>query len=113
MISFKRYVDLRFLKADFNTNVIELIKTDVGKSHPGLVYAASKVLAEKAAWDYVEANKNDLGYDVTVICPPFVNLLPFITFIRNLTLLLLADLGTSDPASRLLLSTQRIKQSPI
>ena len=35
-----------------------------------IAYLASKTLAEKAAWDFVEKNKPN--FDVTTICPPMV-----------------------------------------
>jgi len=35
-------------------------------------YRASKVLAERAAWEFVEKNNADVGFDVVTICPPLV-----------------------------------------
>ncbi|KAG8900558.1 methylglyoxal reductase (NADPH-dependent) gre2 [Tulasnella sp. 403] len=35
-------------------------------------YRASKVLAERAAWDFVHANKDSLNFDLVTICPPVV-----------------------------------------
>ncbi|PNP85010.1 hypothetical protein FNYG_01535 [Fusarium nygamai] len=39
-------------------------------SNPGLAYAASKVFAEKAAWDFITDKKPD--FSLTTICPPMV-----------------------------------------
>lgn len=39
-------------------------------SNPGLAYAASKALAEKAAWDFMADKKP--GFSLTTICPPMV-----------------------------------------
>ncbi|KAI0674155.1 NAD(P)-binding protein [Trametes maxima] len=35
-------------------------------------YRASKTLAERAAWDFVEKNKASLGWDLVVLNPPYV-----------------------------------------
>ncbi|KAI0367236.1 NAD-P-binding protein [Pilatotrama ljubarskyi] len=39
---------------------------------PVAKYRASKTLAERAAWDFVEKNKGTLGWDLVVFNPPFV-----------------------------------------
>ncbi|CAK7212312.1 methylglyoxal reductase (NADPH-dependent) gre2 [Sporothrix bragantina] len=39
-------------------------------SGPGAAYAASKNLAEQAAFDYVRDNKTTLSFDVVSVCPP-------------------------------------------
>jgi nucleoside-diphosphate-sugar epimerase len=45
--------------------------TAANPSTPGVIaYLASKTLAEKAAWDFVE--KNQPNFSVTTICPPMV-----------------------------------------
>ncbi|KAI0029787.1 D-lactaldehyde dehydrogenase [Vararia minispora EC-137] len=36
-----------------------------------VAYRASKTLAEKAAWAFVEENKGEIGWDLVVINPPF------------------------------------------
>ncbi|KZV66765.1 NAD-P-binding protein [Peniophora sp. CONT] len=43
-----------------------------GKTPLMIAYRASKTLAEKAAWKFVEDNKGSIGWDLTVINPPFV-----------------------------------------
>ncbi|THH09440.1 hypothetical protein EW145_g2000 [Phellinidium pouzarii] len=35
-------------------------------------YCASKTLAEKAAWDFVDKHKSEISWDLTVLNPPFV-----------------------------------------
>lgn len=35
-------------------------------------YNASKVLAERAAWAFVEKNRSDIGFDIVTLCPPWV-----------------------------------------
>ncbi|KAG9037059.1 methylglyoxal reductase (NADPH-dependent) gre2 [Tulasnella sp. JGI-2019a] len=39
----------------------------------GMKYSASKVLAERAAWEFVEKNRGEIGFDLVTICPPLVN----------------------------------------
>ncbi|EIM85328.1 NAD-P-binding protein [Stereum hirsutum FP-91666 SS1] len=41
-------------------------------ANPREVYRASKVLAEKAAWKFVEDHKHEIGWDLVVMCPPLV-----------------------------------------
>jgi len=44
-----------------------------GKETPGVhKYRASKVLAERAAWEFVEKNKASVAFDLVAICPPMV-----------------------------------------
>ncbi|THH07729.1 hypothetical protein EW145_g3174 [Phellinidium pouzarii] len=38
----------------------------------GAKYRASKSLAEKVAWEFVEKNKSKIAWDLTTLCPPFV-----------------------------------------
>ncbi|KAG8998326.1 methylglyoxal reductase (NADPH-dependent) gre2 [Tulasnella sp. JGI-2019a] len=44
-----------------------------GRAAPDIVkYCASKVLAERAAWDFVEKHKNNIEWDVVTICPSWL-----------------------------------------
>ncbi len=38
----------------------------------GAKYTASKTLAERAAWDFVEKEKAAIGWDLVTLCPPFI-----------------------------------------
>lgn len=42
------------------------------EASPLAKYRASKVLAEQAVWNFVEANKGKVSFDVTTLCPPWV-----------------------------------------
>lgn len=56
-----------YTEADWNPTTYE----DAVKTPDGAVaYCASKALAEKAAWDFVESKKP--GFTVSTICPPMV-----------------------------------------
>ncbi|KAL5521232.1 hypothetical protein ACEPAG_9155 [Sanghuangporus baumii] len=35
-------------------------------------YRASKTLAERAAWDFVERNRPSINWDLATICPPYI-----------------------------------------
>lgn len=49
-----------------------------GRNAPGPVkYGASKVLAERAAWDFMEENKGSINFDLVAINPSYVSMLSF------------------------------------
>jgi hypothetical protein len=39
------------------------------------VYKASKILAERAAWQWIEENGKVVDFDITVLIPPVVRLI--------------------------------------
>ncbi|KAJ7477408.1 D-lactaldehyde dehydrogenase [Mycena latifolia] len=46
---------------------------ELGREAPAITkYRASKALAERAAWDFVEKHKSEIGWDLVVLNPPFV-----------------------------------------
>ncbi|KAG8998308.1 methylglyoxal reductase (NADPH-dependent) gre2 [Tulasnella sp. JGI-2019a] len=51
--------------------VDELNKSGKAASR-GTKYSASKVLAERAAWEFVEKNRGEIGFDLVTICPALV-----------------------------------------
>lgn len=55
------------------------VKRDGNASSPVTVYAASKTLAERAAWDFIEKEKPP--FDLTAILPVF-NFGPYIHEVR-------------------------------
>jgi len=61
-----------FSEADWNNQAIRDIE-EQGRSAPaGAKYRASKTLAEKAAWEFHEKNKDKVKWDLAVLNPPFV-----------------------------------------
>lgn len=61
-----------FTEADWNEgSVVEVREKGVHASQAGK-YRASKTLAEKAAWDFVEKNKGSISWDLVVLNPPMV-----------------------------------------
>lgn len=61
-----------FSEEDWNEASIQEVN-EKGKdaSNPGK-YRASKTLAERAAWEYYNQHKSELGWDLVVLNPPFV-----------------------------------------
>ncbi|KZT73629.1 NAD(P)-binding protein [Daedalea quercina L-15889] len=61
-----------FTEADWNdASIVEVREKGVQASQGGK-YCASKTLAEKAAWEFVEKNKGKLGWDLVALNPPYV-----------------------------------------
>ncbi|EED86030.1 predicted protein [Postia placenta Mad-698-R] len=61
-----------FSEKDWNEQAVEDVKAN-GRNATGLSkYSASKVLAERAAWEFVEKNKARIAWDLVVVNPPYV-----------------------------------------
>ncbi|KZT02608.1 NAD(P)-binding protein [Laetiporus sulphureus 93-53] len=61
-----------FSELDWNDAAINEVKEKGrGASQPAK-YRASKTLAERAAWEFVEKNKGATGWDLVVLNPPYV-----------------------------------------
>ena len=61
------------LQAHWNDKVVEIVK-EKGDEAPALeLYQASKTLAEKAAWKFVDDNKGKIGFDLVTVLPTFVS----------------------------------------
>jgi len=72
MLEPKESYPYTFTEADWNDYSADLVAKE-GKKAPGVhKYRASKVLAERAAWDFVKHNKNSIGWDLVTIHPPEV-----------------------------------------
>jgi len=61
-----------FTEADWNDQAVAEVETKGRAAVPVAKYCASKVLAERAAWDFVEKNRDRLQWDLVVLHPPFV-----------------------------------------
>ncbi|TEB26681.1 D-lactaldehyde dehydrogenase [Coprinellus micaceus] len=61
-----------FTEADWNERVIKQVEEGGSNVHFFLFYRASKILAEKAAWNFYNTNKSSIGWDMTTINPPYV-----------------------------------------
>lgn len=63
-----------FSELDWNDQSVEQVKKE-GKDAPGIAkYRASKTLAEKASWKFMEKHKKELEgrFDLVAFAPPFV-----------------------------------------
>ena len=61
-----------FSEENWNEASIVEVK-EKGKDAPAIAkYRASKTLAERAAWDFWNGHKSEVGWDLVVLNPPFV-----------------------------------------
>ena len=68
---------LQFNEQDWNDASVEICKVN-GKGTPGtLIYCASKVLSERAAWSIYRENKDTISWDLVVLAPVDVYGPPF------------------------------------
>ena len=61
-----------YTEADWNEGSITQVRAEGAKAPNMFKYLASKTLAEKAAWEFVEKNKGKLAWDLVVLNPPYV-----------------------------------------
>ncbi|OSD07837.1 NAD-P-binding protein [Trametes coccinea BRFM310] len=59
-------------EADWNEASIQEVKEKGRDASAPAKYRASKTLAERAAWEFYEKNKDTLSWDLVVLNPPFV-----------------------------------------
>jgi len=61
-----------FTESNWNTSSVEAVKTKGSEAGPVAIYFASKTLAEKAAWEFVDAHKSEISWDLVAINPPYI-----------------------------------------
>ncbi|KAF6750714.1 D-lactaldehyde dehydrogenase [Ephemerocybe angulata] len=61
-----------FSEDDWNTEDVSEVEKLGSKADPMTVYGASKVLAEKATWEFYNAHKSEVQWDISVINPGYV-----------------------------------------
>ncbi|KAF5320412.1 hypothetical protein D9611_010717 [Ephemerocybe angulata] len=61
-----------FSEADWNTHFVSEVEKLGSKTPPLTVYGASKVLAEKATWEFYNAHKSEVQWDISIINTPLV-----------------------------------------
>ncbi|KAF9561492.1 D-lactaldehyde dehydrogenase [Agrocybe pediades] len=61
-----------FSEKDWNVTSTREVEEQGNKTAPMTIYRASKTLAEKGAWEFVEQHKSEIKWDLSVINPPFV-----------------------------------------
>ncbi|OSD02222.1 NAD-P-binding protein [Trametes coccinea BRFM310] len=61
-----------YTEEDWNENAVRIVEAQ-GRSAPnGTKYDASKALAQRAAWDFLEQHKSEVAFDLTVVNPAWV-----------------------------------------
>ena len=61
-----------YTEENWNNAAIEAVKTKGSAADSFTVYSASKALAEKAAWEFVETNKSKILFDLVALNPPWI-----------------------------------------
>ncbi|TCD65711.1 methylglyoxal reductase (NADPH-dependent) gre2 [Steccherinum ochraceum] len=61
-----------YTEDDWNDQSVREAKEKGKDCSPSHSYRASKALAEKEAWKFVEKHKGQIGWDLVTICPPYV-----------------------------------------
>jgi nucleoside-diphosphate-sugar epimerase len=61
-----------FSEVDWNEHSIKEVETKGRDAAKPEMYRASKTLAERAAWKFMEINKSKANFDLVVLNPPFV-----------------------------------------
>ena len=71
-VSMLQYAMVQHNETHWNEKIFEMIKSKGDQVSPMELYAASKTLAEKAVWEFVEKNKGSLGFDLATINPSYI-----------------------------------------
>ncbi|KDQ10859.1 hypothetical protein BOTBODRAFT_35814 [Botryobasidium botryosum FD-172 SS1] len=61
-----------YTEADWGDAAIDEVRTKGANADYIIKYRASKILAERAAWDFVERYKNNITFDLVTVLPSFV-----------------------------------------
>ena len=61
------------MQAHWNETILKIVKEKGDKAAPMELYIASKTLAEKAAWKYVDDNKDKIKFDLVAVLPSYVS----------------------------------------
>ncbi|KAI0289791.1 D-lactaldehyde dehydrogenase [Multifurca ochricompacta] len=65
-----------FDETSWNEPAIKEVKEKGAAAPVPIMYRASKMLAEQAAWEFYEKNKSSIPWDLVVLLPPFVSTPP-------------------------------------
>jgi len=61
-----------FTEKDWNNHSPAVVEKEGNSARPVEVYCTSKVRAERAAWDFMEKNKDKISFDLVTLLPPLV-----------------------------------------
>ncbi|KAF8601883.1 D-lactaldehyde dehydrogenase [Ceratobasidium sp. AG-I] len=70
--AFQNQKGLKQTDTHWNEAVLEVVKEQGDKAGAGVLYTASKTLAEKAAWKFVEDNKDKINFDLVAVLPLWI-----------------------------------------
>lgn len=59
-------------EANWNEHSVRDVEQKGGAAGPGAMYRASKTLAEKAAWAFLDEHKGEAGFDLVVLNPSYI-----------------------------------------
>ncbi|KAF9561494.1 NAD(P)-binding protein [Agrocybe pediades] len=62
----------QFSELNWNESAPKEVEEKGSDAAPMTIYRASKALAEKSAWKFVEEHKSEVKWDLSVINPPFI-----------------------------------------
>lgn len=63
---------LVYTEDDWNDAAVKNVEEKGVEVGAGGIYTASKTLAERAAWDLWKQHKDEIKWDISTLCPPFV-----------------------------------------
>lgn len=61
-----------FSENDWNDKAVKDVEENGRNARPVDMYHASKTLAERSAWQFIEENKGKVNFDVVALNPPYV-----------------------------------------
>ncbi|KAI0665748.1 NAD-P-binding protein [Trametes maxima] len=67
-----KVVPKTFTEADWNDEAVKQVEEEGSRAPAYIKYNASKTLSERAAWDFIEKNKSQASFDLSVINPSWV-----------------------------------------
>ncbi|KIO29381.1 hypothetical protein M407DRAFT_70506 [Tulasnella calospora MUT 4182] len=71
-----------YTEADWFDTALKIVKGQGTKANPVIIYGASKILQERAVFDFVEKKKDRLGFDAVALLPVYVFGPPVNTFVN-------------------------------
>ncbi|KAF8601895.1 NAD-P-binding protein [Ceratobasidium sp. AG-I] len=63
---------LQHTEAHWNETILNVVKEKGDKATPTELYTASKTLAEKAAWKFVDDNRDEINFDLVAMLPSYI-----------------------------------------
>ncbi|KIO19600.1 hypothetical protein M407DRAFT_222634 [Tulasnella calospora MUT 4182] len=69
VVEMSRQTFYKYTEADWNDNCVKEVNERGAGATPLAKYNASKALAERALWDFAEANKNSISFDFATVLP--------------------------------------------